>query len=342
MKKIVIATDAWAPQVNGVVRCIEELKKYLEKNDFEVTVIHPGIFHSVPIFFYPEIKLSLFPKHRIKKIIKSTNPDYIHIVTEGPIGIAVRAICLKNKFKFTTANHTNFQTYAQKYLGKFGNFNFLPEAAYAFLRRFHNASNGTMVITNGLKKGLESRGFEHVLLWPLGVDTKLFTRNENSPAKANYNFKPPVFVYFGRIAMEKNVEEYLRCKLPGTKLVIGDGPLKKGLEQKYGKENVFLGYKMGEELVDLLSVCDVFVFPSVTDNFPLAIIEAFSCGLPVAAHDVMDLKDLVISDVGVLDENLEKAAIACLSISRENCRKKAMTFSLEESGKSFVENIVKK
>lgn len=339
MKKIVIATDAWFPQVNGVVRCIEELKKQLEKKDFEVTVIHPGLFLSFPIFFYPEVRLSLFPKGKIKKIVKDVNPDYIHIVTEGPIGFATRSICLKNKFKFTTANHTNFQVYVQHYFGKL---NFLTELIYNRLKWFHNASNGTMVITEELKRGLEKRGFLHVLLWPLGVDTQLFTRNENSSVKEKYNFKSPVFVYFGRIAKEKNVEEYLQCKLPGTKLVIGDGPLKNQLEAKYGKENIFLGYRMEQELVDFLSVCDVFVFPSLSDTFPLAIIEGFSCGLPVAAHDVMDLKYLVKKDVGVLDKDLAKAAMACLNISRQKCREYALKFSWEESADHFIKNLIKK
>jgi glycosyltransferase involved in cell wall biosynthesis len=339
MKKIIIATDAWQPQVNGVVKCVEEIKRQLEKNDFEVTLIHPGLFLSVPIFFYPEIRLSLFPKRKIEKIIKDVNPDYIHIVTEGPIGFATRSICLKNEFKFTTANHTNFQVYVQHYFAKI---EFFTEIIYKGLRWFHNASNGTMVITESLKKGLERRGFSHVFLWPLGVDTKLFTRNENSPIKEKYNFKPPVFVYFGRIAKEKNVEEYLKCDLPGTKLVIGDGPTRKTLEKKYGRKNIFLGYKKGQELVDFLSVCDVFVFPSLSDTFPLAIIEAFSCGLSVAAHDVMDLKDLVLKDVGFLDEDLKKVATSCLYISKENCRKYALKFSWEESAKYFIKNLCPK
>jgi glycosyltransferase involved in cell wall biosynthesis len=337
MKKIVIATDAWFPQVNGVVRCIEELKKRLEKNNFEVTIIHPGLFYSVPLFFYSEIRIALFPRRKIERILKEKNPDYIHIVTEGPIGLSIRAACLKNKFKFTTANHTNFQVYAKYYLVKFDLFS---NVVYGYLRWFHNAGSGTMVITEGLKRGLEKRGFLHVLLWPLGVDTELFKRNLNSPVQKDFNFKPPVFVYFGRIAKEKNVEEYLKLNLPGTKLVIGDGPLKKRLENRYGKKAVFLGCKTGKELVDFLSACDVFVFPSLTDTFPLAIIEAFSCGIPVAAHNVMDLKDLVLGDVGFLDENLEEAAVSCLNISRERCREYALKFSWEESAKHFIQNLV--
>jgi len=338
MKKIVIATDAWLPQVNGVVKCIQELKRGLEENGFEVILIHPGIFRSLPVFFYPEIKLSVLPNIKIKKIIDQEKPDYIHIVTEGPIGLGARAYCLQKKLKFTTANHTNFQVYINKYLkiesDAFSN------VVYSYLKWFHNASNGTMVIMPGLKKGLEERGFEHVLLWPLGVDTELFKKNESISAKS-FNFNGPVFTYFGRIATEKNVEEFLELQLPGTKLIVGDGPLRKKLESKYISNTIFTGYKDGQELVDLLSVSDVFVFPSLTDTFPLAIIEAFACGLPVACHDVMDLKILVKKDVGVLDKDLKKAALACLNLQREKCRQYALTFSLEESTKAFIKNIVK-
>lgn len=337
MKKIIIATDAWAPQVNGVVKCVEKIKEYLEKNDFHVTIIHPGLFVSAPLFFYPEIRLSFFPKNKIKKIIKETNPDYIHIVTEGPIGFATRTICLREKIKFTTANHTQFQVYFKYYFGL--EWKLFVDILYLCLRWFHNKSNGTMVITKELKENLEKRGFFHVLLWPLGVDTDLFRRNEKISVE-DYGFTPPVFMYFGRISNEKNVEGFLKLSLPGTKLVIGDGPLKSKLEEKYGKEAVFTGLKTGKDLVDLLSVSDVFVFPSLTDVFPLAIIEAFSCGIPVAAHDVMDLKYLVKSNVGVLDEDLAKAAMGCLNISREKCREYAMNFSWEKSIKKFVNNLV--
>lgn len=338
MPKIILATDAWTPQVNGVVKCVEELKKQLEKKNFEVVVIHPGLFYSFPIPFYKEVRLALFPRPKIEKIIKNVNPDYIHIVTEGPIAFAVRRICLKNNFKFTTASHTNFQIYVQYY---FGRFNIFSSFIYNRLRWFNNASNGTMVITENLKRGLEARGFLHVLLWPLGVDTNLFLRNKNSTIKKDYNLKSPIFVYFGRIAKEKNVEEFLKLDLPGTKLVVGDGPLKKDLENKYGKEAVFVGYKFGQELVDFLSVSDVFIFPSLTDTFPLAIIEAFACGLPVAAHNVMDLKDLVKVEVGVLDKDLKVAAIKCLDLSREKCRAYALHFSWEKSADYFIKNIIK-
>jgi glycosyltransferase involved in cell wall biosynthesis len=337
MKKILIATDAWHPQVNGVVKCVEEIERYLAKKDYQVIIIHPGMFFSAGLFFYPEIKISLFCKSKIEKIIEKENPDYIHIVTEGPIGLATRFLCLKKKLKFTTANHTNFQVYIKKYLGI--NSGFFSDLICAFLKRFHNAGNGMMSITQELKENFEKMGFRNVLLWQLGVDVNFFKRNENPPEKYTH-YKKPTFVYFGRIAKEKNLEEFLSMDLCGGKIIIGDGPLKQKLEKKY-KNVIFTGYKKGQDLVDLLSVCDVFVFPSLTDTFPLAIIEAFSCGLPVAGHNVLNLDKLVTKDVGVLSSDLKQAAIDCLKIPRENCRKKALGFSWEKSIDQFEKNLIK-
>lgn len=339
MEKIIIATDAWHPQVSGVVRCVEEAKKFLEKNNFEVTIIHPGLFRTFPVFFYPEICLSIFPRRKIEKIFEEKKPDYVHIVTEGTIGLATRSICLKRKFKFTTSYHTHYQYYIQYYIG--AKIDFLFKIIDAYLLWFNRASEKTMVITERFKRELGERGYKNLSLWPLGTDVEFFKRNENSSIKKDYNLKSPVFVYFGRLSKEKNVEEYLQCNLPGTKLVIGDGPNRCLLEKKYGKDALFVGYKKGKELIDFLSVCDVFVFPSLTDTFPLAIIEALSCGIPVAAHNVMGLEDTITSDVGFLDENLERTAIACLNISREKCREKALKFSWEKSSNYFMQSLVK-
>src|SRR3989339_7851 len=322
MSKIILATDAWFPQVNGVVKCVEKMKEHLEKRGFEVVVLHPGLYFSMPTPFYPEIKISLFCKSKIKKIIEIENPDYIHIFTEGSIGLATRSVCLKNKLKFTTSQHTNFQIYIKHYLRV--NIKIFSDLIFIYLRWFHNKSNAVMAITENLKKNFENRGFKNVFLWPLGVDTDLFVKNINSDIKERYNFASPIFVYFGRIAKEKNVEEFLRLDLPGTKLVIGDGPIRKNLEKRYGEINIFVGYKMGQELVDFLSVCDVFVFPSLTDVFPLAIVEALACSLPVAGHNVMDLDVLVTKDIGVLDKDLKKASMECLEIDCTKCREYAL------------------
>lgn len=337
--KIILATDAWHPQVNGVVKCVQKAKEYLEYNNFEVLVINPEMFFSFPVPFYPEIKISLFGKNKIKKIIKEFKPDYIHIFTEGSIGIKTRSICIKNNFKFTSSQHTNFQTYIEHYI-KIKSKIFY-NLIFSYLKWFHNKSSGTMAITKELKDQFEYLGFKNLSLWPLGVDTDLFKKNLKSKIKEKLNLNSPVFVYFGRIAKEKNVEDFLKLDLPGTKLIIGDGPIKNSLEKKYGKQNLFIGYKFGQELVDYLSCCDVFVFPSLTDVFPLAIIEALACELPVAGYNVMNLDKLVIKEVGALDNDLKKASLDCLNINRQKCREYALNFSWQKSVECFIKNLIK-
>ena len=341
MKKIVIATDAWEPQINGVVRCVEELKFNLEKKGFEVFIIHPRLFFVLPNIFYPEVRLSCFSKSKIKKIISDQKTEYVHIITEGSIGLATRSVCLEKKIKFTTSYHTHFPYYASYYNKIKVGSSMLFSVIYAYLKWFHNASDATMFCAKELGQELEKHGFKKLCFWPLGIDTELF-KNDPQIAKDKNNFLHPVFLYFGRISKEKNVEEFLNCDLSGTKVIIGDGPQKKYLEKKYSKSAKFLGYKKGKELVKLISNSDVFVFPSRTDTFGLVIIEALACGVPVAAHDVMGPKDIITDGVdGFLDENLERAALNCLNINRENCRKKALDFSLEKSADYFISNLVK-
>ena len=341
MKKIIIATDAWEPQINGVVRCVEELKVNLERKGFEVFIIHPGLFFVLPNLFYPEVRLSCFSKGKIKKIILEKNPEYVHIITEGPIGLATRSVCLAKKIKFTTSYHTHFPYYASYYnFFKVGS-GILFNSLYSYLRWFHNAGSATMFTAKELGQELTKHGFKKLCFWPLGIDTDFF-KNGSHVSTRKSDFLHPIFLYVGRVSKEKNVEEFLKCNLPGTKIVIGDGPQRKYLEDKYGDSTKFLGYKKGKELVDLISNSDVFVFPSHTDTFGLVVLEALSCGVPVAAHDVMGPKDILTNGVdGFLDENLEIAALNCLNIKRENCRKKAMEFSLGKSADYFISNLVK-
>ncbi len=338
MKKIIISTDTWRPNFDGVIRHIEELSLRLESKGFEVVILHPRLFFSIPVIFYPEYSITFFAKSKIKKIIKTEKPDYIHIATWGPLGLSARRACLDQKNKFTTAYPTHFPEYAKIYILKS---KFLFDLIYAYLRWFHNAGNRTMVSTESLKKEADEYGFKNVVVSPLGVDVDFFKENA-SVSKEHDGFKHPIFAYLGRLAKEKNVEEFLECVLPGTKLIIGDGPIRPDLEKKYCKNTFFAGKKMGKELVDLLSVCDVLVFPSLTDTFGLAIVEALACGIPVAAHNVIGPKDIITNGVdGFLDENIEEAAIKCLSISREKCREKALKFSWEKSADYFIRNLVK-
>ena len=331
MKKILFITDAWAPQVNGVSRVLDAHIKSLTERGYEVSVIEPGQFRTVPLPIYPEIRLALFARHKIAMIIERIQPDAIHIVTEGPLGWAARAVCIKRGIVFTTWYHTKFQLYVHVRLHAFlGPVHFL-------MRRFHAKATRTMVSTESLKRELEAEGFKHVVVVPLGVDVELFVRN---PTPSLQSLPKPVFVYFGRIAPEKNPEEFLKLKLPGTKLVMGDGPLCISLEKKYPKAHFSGRYRVGKEFVDLLSLADVFVFPSRTETFGLVVLEALACGIPVAAHDVMGPRDIITEgEDGYLSDNLQEAALKCLELSPDACRAKALAYSWEHSTDAFVKNL---
>lgn len=333
VKKIVLVTDAWTPQVNGVVRVLLALIPILEARGYEVVVIEPSQFKTISLPFYPEIRLvsDPFALHRISKQLKEMQPDAVCIVTEGPLGWTARAACKHRGIPFITWYHSHFQLYVDVRLHG------LLRPIFALIRYFHSAAIHTMVSTESLKKELEVSGFKNLLVMPLGVDTNLFTRN---PVPLLTPLPKPVFVYFSRLAPEKSPEEFLKLKLPGTKLVIGDGPLRKKLEKKYGGEHTFVGYKRGPELVDWLSLADVFVFPSRTETFGLVALEALACGLPVAAHDVMGPRDIITEGKdGYLSDDLQEAALKCLELSLEDCRKKAEQYSWERSADVFIENL---
>ncbi|MEK7114395.1 MAG: glycosyltransferase family 1 protein, partial [Patescibacteria group bacterium] len=321
MKKILLVTDAWAPQVNGVVRVQDAHMAYLTARGYDIVAIQPGQFRTIPMPLYPEIRLALFPRRRIKKMIEEISPDAIHLMTEGPLGWAARSVCLEKGIPFTTWYHSHFQLYIDI------RFRGFLRPIYALVRRFHSAAIHTMVSTESLKRELESVGFKNVVVVPLGVDVVFFKRNPASPLPP---LLKPVFVYFSRLAPEKNPEEFLKLDLPGTKLVIGDGPDRIKLERTYGKKNKFVGYKHGQELVDWLSLCDVFVFPSRTETFGLVVLEALACGIPVAAHDVMGPRDIITEGKdGYLGDDLREAALKCLELSPSDCRAKAEQYSWE-------------
>jgi len=328
MNKILLVTDAWAPQINGVVRVQDALIAALKARGYDVDVIEPGQFLTVPLPVYPEIRLALFARRRMKRLIEASQADAVHLMTEGPLGWAARSICMKRGIPFTTWYHSHFQLYVDVRLRG------LLRPLNALLRRFHSAAVRTIVSTKSLKRELESVGYQNVVVVLLGVDTVLFTRNPTPPLAP---LPQPVFVYLSRLAPEKNPEEFLKLALPGTKLVIGDGPSRAKLEKKYGKENRFVGYKHGQELVDWLSLADVFVFPSRTETFGLVVVEALACGLPVAAHEVMGPRDIIEEGKdGYLSDNLREAALKCLDLKREDCRAKALQYSWEHSTDAFI------
>ena len=279
--RILIVTDAWAPQVNGVVRTLEALGRELSKLGHSVRFATPEHHTTVPLPTYPEIRLALFPRAGLLQEIDSFRPDAIHIATEGTLGLSARAICQERGLAFTTSFHTRFPDYVH------ARFPFIPESAvYGALRAFHGAAAATMVSTPSLKSELEAQGFRNVRLWSRGVDVERFQPGERDYfSRLPMRLAGPVFLYVGRIAVEKNVEAFLALDLPGTKVLAGEGPERQALAVRY-PDAVFLGAKTGEELAALYRASDVFVFPSRTDTFGLVLLEALASGVPVAAFPV--------------------------------------------------------
>ena len=326
---ILVATDAWRPQVNGVVRSLEAMAAHAPPLGAELSFVTPDLFRSVPLPGYPEIRLALVTRRKVARLIRERQPNYIHIATEGPIGLATRAACRREGRRFTTAYHTRYPEYISSRLP-------VPESVvYRLLRRFHRASACILVATPTLERDLRARGFEPLSLWSRGVDTDLF----RPLAQGDSDYPRPVFLHVGRLAVEKNVEAFLRLELPGTKLVVGDGPERQRLETAY-PETRFLGVLQGEALAAAYGAADVFVFPSRTDTFGMVLLEALASGLPIAAYPVMGPLDVIgESGCGVLDEDLAHAAIAALSIPRQRCRDYALGFSWSESARQFLDAI---
>jgi glycosyltransferase involved in cell wall biosynthesis len=334
MKKLLIVTDTWAPKIDGVVRSIEFRMPELERIGFAVTVAHPGQFRTVPFPLYPELRLALFPKRRLRLMLAGLEPDYIHIETEGALGLAARSLCRRRGLKFTSSYHTHFQLYADVYARLPVRFLLAPAAAA--LRWFHSGAVRTFVSTESLREELARQGFKNLAVCPLGVDTGLFERQGRAPSGS---LERPVFAFFSRLAPEKSPEEFLRLDLPGTKLVIGDGPDRRRLEKKYPAAK-FVGFQRGQALVDWLSGVDVVVMPSRTETFGLVVIEALAMGIPVAAHDVMGPRDIIKSGVhGYLSDDLKQAALDSLSLSREACRARALEFSWKASAETYAKSL---
>ncbi|HTT99550.1 MAG TPA: glycosyltransferase family 1 protein [Rhizomicrobium sp.] len=327
--KVLIVTDAWAPQVNGVVRTLEMLGNDLRALGHEVRYATPEGRITVPMPTYPEIRLSLFPRASLENEIRDFAPDAIHIATEGTLGLSARAICIKYGIPFTTSFHTRFPEYVH------ARFSFISEArVYRFLRWFHGPATAMMVATQSLKRELEGHGFKNLRIWSRGVDVERF-----KPEDTNLPYEAPVFLYVGRVAVEKNIEAFLSLNLPGTKLVVGDGPARASLERKY-PDVKFVGPKTGDELTRAYAGSQVFVFPSRTDTFGLVVLEALACGTPVAAYPVQGPQD-VIGDapVGALDEDLEAACHKALTIDRAACRSFAISRSWRACTLQFLSNL---
>ena len=328
--RILLATDAWAPQVNGVVVTLRNTVAWLERWGHEVLVISPEGFRTVPMPTYPEIPLALFARGEVARRMVEFEPDAVHIATEGPIGSAARACCLRSGLAFTTAYHTCFPEYVKTRFG-------VPLAlTYAWLRRFHAPSAALLVATPAIRELLAARGFGNLADWSRGVDTTLFAPG----GRGFHGLRRPVFLYVGRVAVEKNLPAFLSLDLPGTKVVVGDGPERARLEQRY-PEAVFVGAKHGAELASHYQRADVFVFPSRTDTFGLVLAEAMACGTPVAAFPVRGPIDVVKDPcAGVLDNDLAAAAMAALALDREKVRRYGERFSWERCTQQFVAALV--
>jgi glycosyltransferase involved in cell wall biosynthesis len=324
--KVMIATDAWRPQVNGVVRTLNSLARAAAKLNVEVEFLSPDGFWTFPVPTYPGLRLALPHGKRIAARIEASRPDAIHIATEGPIGHAVRAYCVRNARPFTTSYTTRFPEYISARSP-------IPASwVYNVLRRFHAAATVTMVATPSLMTELSGRGFSNLGMWTRGVDVDLFR-----PDRAiDLDFPRPIFMSVGRVAVEKNLPAFLSLDLPGTKVVIGAGPQEAELKRRYPSVK-FLGQLDNGILAAHLAAADVFVFPSLTDTFGIVQLEALASGVPIAAFPVTGPKDVIgDSPIGVLNEDLRAACMQAISISREACREFALHYSWENSARQFI------
>jgi glycosyltransferase involved in cell wall biosynthesis len=324
--RILVATDAWHPQVNGVVRTLAMMAEAAKALGADVSLLTPQSFRTVAMPSYPDLRLALPTPAKIARLIEAARPNSIHIATEGPIGLLVRRYCRQHGLPFTTSFHTRFPEYISARLP-------VRESwIWAALRRFHGASQAVMAATPALASELRARGFRNVVLWPRGVDAGLF-----HPRPADLGLPRPVFMCVGRVAVEKNLEAFLDLDLPGTKVIVGDGPARAALARKY-PDAVFLGARQGEELAQAYAAADVFVFPSRTDTFGLVLLEALASGVPVAAFPVTGPRDVIgTAPVGVLNEDLRAACLAALTISPQACLEFAARHTWEASARVFVE-----
>ncbi len=325
--KIALITDAWAPQVNGVVRTLEQMCSALQQLGHIVEVIGPARYLTMPCPGYPEIRLSLLASLTIRRALRGADYDAVHIATEGPLGIAARRYCRRRNIAFTTACHTRLIEYIQMRLPR------LPSRrAYRWLQRFHSAASATMVRSRSHRDELSARGFTNLKIWPGAVDTARF----RPLGKAYWDLPRPVALYAGRVAIEKNLVEFLRLDLPGSKVIVGDGPDRQRLQKQF-PEAIFCGYKYADDLVRAISAADVFVFPSKSDTFGLVMLEAMACGVPVAAYPVAGPRDVVDDGCnGALDNDLQQAVYRALRCAPEDCIERAGDFSIRRSVERFL------
>jgi glycosyltransferase involved in cell wall biosynthesis len=326
--KIVIVTDAWDPQVNGVVRTLQSVRRELEMRGHQVLVISPDLYRSWPCPTYPEIRLALTGPNNVGARIAAFGPDAIHLSTEGPLCLAARRWCLRRAIPFTTAYHTQFPDYIAKRTG-------IPAGLFwIYIRWFHARAKRVLVSTESVRAELRRRGVPNVVHWGRGVDLVQFT--PDAPPPALYaNLPRPIQLYVGRVAVEKNIEAFLASDIKGSKVIVGDGPARERLQALYPDAH-FIGTMKGCALAGAYAGADVFVFPSRTDTFGLVMIEALACGTPVAAYPVSGPVDIVTNDVGALAGDLDSAIALSLTRDREVCAAYGRTFTWGASVQQFL------
>ncbi|MEY3371666.1 MAG: hypothetical protein RLZZ537_134 [Pseudomonadota bacterium] len=328
--KIAIITDAWSPQINGVVKTLEQTVRCLQAAGHDVLVIEPSRFRTMACPGYDEIRLSILPYRKLSALLSEFSPDAIHLATEGPLGFAARRYALKHGLNFTTAYHTKFPEYLEARTG------INARHFYPVMRWFHSPAKAVMVSTDSVIVELQAKGFANLVKWSRGVDMALF---DAGLPRTGRDAADPVFLYVGRISVEKNLEAFLGLPLPGEKWLVGDGPALESLSERY-PEAVFFGAKSHHELAEIYRMADVFVFPSKTDTFGLVLLEAMACGLPVAAYPVAGPRDVLAGcEAAALRSDLLEACMTALDLDPKHAVAHARKYSWQSTTGQFIRNL---
>lgn len=329
--RIALVSDAWLPQVNGVTTTLSRCREELEGRGHQMDLVSPDLFRTVPCPRYPEIRLAVAAGRGVRARLDRLAPEAVHIATEGPLGLAARGWCRRRRRPFTTSFHTRFPEYLRAYAA-------VPTTlTYRLMRWFHGAAQATLVPTASLKSELEARGFCRLVQWLRGVDAKLF--RPRCPEECPYDLPRPVFLYAGRVAVEKNLDAFLGLELPGSKLVVGDGPARERLARSHPDVH-WAGFRFGDDLARHYAGADVFVFPSTTDTFGVVMLEANACGLPVAAFPVPGPVDVVVPGrTGVLDSDLRRACLGALALDRAPCVEHARNHTWARCAEILLANL---
>lgn len=330
--RIAIVTDAWTPQVNGVVRTLTAVRDQLARMGHDVLIVSPDLFASVPCPTYPEIRLAFARRSTVGGMLAQFGADAIHLATEGPLCLAARAWCLARARPFTTAYHTQFPDYVSARTG-------IPaEWIWRYIRWFHAPAAAILASTPSIRETLIAHHLPHVRHWGRGVDLTAF-HPDAAPHPALGHLPRPIQLYVGRVAVEKNVRAFLSNEHPGTKIVVGDGPARAALEAEFPSA-IFMGALFGADLAGAYAAADVMVFPSRTDTFGLVMIEALACGTPVAAYPVTGPVDVLTAETGAMADDLEAAIADALLLDRDGCAAYARTFTWEASARQFLDALV--